>query len=330
MTPVHGRLRIVDCGPQAQLADLAAAVRAGLTAPDKRLPCRLFYDAAGSALFEEICALPEYYLTRAEDEILRARAVEIAAAVPPGATVVELGSGRATKTRLLLDAALRRAPAVRYVAIDISRPALEDSARGLLGDHPGLSILAIAAEYDEGLRLLADVGAEPKLMLWLGSNVGNLDRAAAARFLAQLRAAMGPEDRFVLGVDLRKDRTVLERAYDDAQGVTARFNLNLLARLNRELGAAFDLSAFAHRAHYDDAAGRIEMYLVSTRPQRVALGRLGIDVDFDAGEAIHTEDSYKYSAPEIDALARAAGFAVERRWSDARHRFSVNLLAPRP
>ncbi len=308
-------------------SDFAADVRAGLTAPQKRLSCRYFYDAEGSALFEQICELPEYYLTRAEQAILDQHAGEIVDGCPGDAAIVELGSGSATKTRALLEAALRRRTPVHYVPIDISRSMLEESSRALLGDYAGVEITAIAAEYRAGLRWLRRQ-RDSKLVLWLGSNVGNFGRADAVRFLRGVHATLSPSDRLLMGVDLRKSRAALEAAYDDSAGVTARFNLNLLARINRELGGHFDLGSFSHRARWNERLGRVEINLESDRSQSVRIDGLGLEVAFDAGERIYTESSYKYSTAEIEQLARAAGMVVERRWLDAERRFSVNLLAP--
>jgi dimethylhistidine N-methyltransferase len=307
-------------------ADFARDVADGLTAAPKRLACRYFYDREGSRLFEAICELPEYYLTRAEAAILHDHAHEIAGRFPAAVTVIEFGSGSAVKTRLLLEALLRPRRGVRYVPIDICRPVLEESSRALLQIFPELEIVSVAGEYQEGLRRLPDESARPKLVLWLGSNIGNLDRTEAAAFLRRIRETLQPTDRVLVGFDLRKDRAVLEAAYDDAAGVTAAFNLNLLARINRELEGDFDLAAFRHRATYDPDLGRIEMDLVSTKTQRVTIGRLGLEVAFAAGEAIHTENSYKYSQTEMDDVSRAAGLHAERCWQDLEGRFSLNLL----
>jgi dimethylhistidine N-methyltransferase len=310
----------------------------GLTAAPKRLACRYFYDREGSRLFEAICELPEYYLTRAEAAILHDHAHEIADCFPADVTVIEFGSGNAVKTQLLLEAILRGRRGdrrdrgnrrVRYVPIDICRPVLEESSRALLQRFPEkLDIVAVAAEYQEGLKRLPTESARPKLILWLGSNIGNLDRTEATAFLRRIRDTLKPADRVLVGVDLRKDRATLEAAYDDAAGVTAAFNLNLLARINRELDGDFDLDlgAFRHRAIYNPDLGRIEMYLVSTRSQRVTIGRLGLEVAFAAGETIHTENSYKYSLTEMDEVSRAAGLHRERCWQDAEGRFSLHLL----
>jgi dimethylhistidine N-methyltransferase len=322
------RLDLVAEDPAARREEFARDVRQGLTAPAKRLACRFFYDAEGSRLFEEICALPEYYLTRAEREILAARAGEIAALFPGPVSMPELGSGSAVKTRLLIEAFLARHGRLRYVPVDISPTILEESARALLEQFPQLEIHALAAEYAAGLAYLRKEADRPKLVLWLGSNIGNLGRADAHAFLSAARNCLSAQDRLLVGIDLRKDRETLERAYDDSQGVTARFNLNLLARINRELGGRFDLDAFRHRARYDEELGRVEIYLDSRRDQAVRIDALDLTVSFAAGESIHTEYSYKYSPGEISRLAAAAGLRVERQWFDAAGRFSLNLLGP--
>lgn len=327
-SPSPERFHLIVTAPSDDLAQFARDVKTGLTASPKFLPCRYFYDREGSRLFEEICQLPEYYLTRAEREILSEHAEETIARWSHDVALVELGSGSATKTRVLIDALLRRQERLQYVPVDISRAALEESARALLEHYPTLSITAIAGEYHDGLeRLQTSIGGA-KLILWLGSSVGNFERGEAAEFLRRVRATMTADDRLLIGIDLRKDRTILERAYDDASGVTARFNLNLLARINRQLGGHFDLEAFRHRALYNEEVGRIEMYLVSARAQRVVIDRLNMTIAFAPEEAIHTENSYKYSLAEIDALAEAAGLRIEQQWFDAGHRFSVNLMAP--
>jgi L-histidine N-alpha-methyltransferase len=310
-------------------ARFARDVAAGLTATPKRLPCCYFYDAEGSRLFDEICALPEYYLPAAEREILAARAEEIGARFPVPPVLVELGSGSAVKTRVIIDALLRRHGALEYMPIDISRSALTESAEMLSAAYPALRITAVAGDYLEELRSAPahlQGGKAPKLILWLGSSIGNLDRPGAAAFLRRIAALMGPADRMLVGIDLRKDRAVVEPAYNDARGVTARFNLNLLARINRELDGGFDLEAFRHRAIYDEDAGRIEMYLVSTRAQSVPIGGPGLAVQFAEGETVHTEDSYKYSVAEIAQLIAAAGMRLDAQWEDRRRLFSANLL----
>ena len=323
------RYTLLESDPHAQRASFADAVAQGLGSDPKSLPCRFFYDEAGSELFEEICRLPEYYLTRAEREILEAHADEIVADTGACTELVELGSGSASKTRLLIEAYLRRAVRLRYVPIDISRSALAESAQSLLADYPGLEIRAIAGEYEQGLlRLPAGSDAEPRLVAWLGSNIGNFDRAEAAEFLRHVRDAMRARDRLLVGIDLRKDRRTLERAYDDGSGVTARFNRNLLVRINRELGSRFDLEDFRHEAIWRSREGRVELSLVSRRDQEVAIPALDMVVKLRKGERIHTEDSFKYSPREIAEVAEAAGLRVVARWCDGASRFSLNLLAP--
>jgi L-histidine N-alpha-methyltransferase len=302
---------------------LVRDVREGLAERPRRLFCRWFYDAAGSLLFEEICRLPEYYIPAAEREILTRHADEIVAAVVPGAAIVELGSGSSAKTTLLLQAALRRVPHVRYVPIDISDAALA-SATQRLAAIPGLTVHGVCAEYEDGL---AHLGTGARLVLWLGSNIGNFARADAALFLHRLGTRLTPSDRLLVGIDRRKRREAIERAYDDPRGVTARFNKNILLRLNRELGADFDPDAFRHQAIYDADAGRVSMYLVAQRAQRVRIPALPLDLDIAAGEAIHTEDSYKYSDAEIRTLAAAAGLRIERVFSDDAGRFSDVLFS---
>jgi L-histidine N-alpha-methyltransferase len=319
------RLEIADLESASLRDDFGSSVREGLSAPRKRLECSWFYDAEGSRIFEEICATPEYYLTRAEDEILAANVTEMCAGVfagsVPDADLVELGSGSGAKTRRVIAELTRTRGRVRYVPIDISRSALADSASRLLREFPQLSISAIAAPYERGLEALRDVSPGPKLVLWLGSNIGNFDRDDAVAFLERLRSSLTETCRLLVGFDLRKDRRTLERAYDDRAGVTARFNLNLLARINRELGGTFDLSRFAHRAQYDEVEGRIDMFLDSRVRQTVAIRSLEIEVDFEAGEPIHTESSYKHSVSELESVAARAGFVVERCWFDAARRF---------
>lgn len=323
------RFRLIGSDREADRATFAQAVRQGLTSHPKRLPCQYFYDREGSRLFEAICEVPEYYLPQAERESLWDRADEIVRRCPKGAALIELGSGNAAKTRILIEALLRRQGRLTYLPIDVSRAALEESARGLLRDYPALDVTAVACEYHTAFESLNGQADGPKLILWLGSNIGNFHRVEAARFLRRVRTLMSPADLMLVGIDLRKDRAVLERAYDDPQGVTARFNLNLLARINRELGGRFDPESFRHRADYNEEIGRVEMYLVSTRAQRVRLEGLELEVPFAAGEAIHTEDSYKYSVPEIQELADAAGVRLEGQWFDTGHRFSLNLFARR-
>lgn len=315
--------------PQARRAseDFAAAVREGLDGASKSLPCRFLYDARGSDLFEQICELPEYYPTRAERSILERHADEIVDRVGTPLCLVELGSGSAEKTRLIIEAVIRRQGETVFVPIDVSRSALEQSAQSLLDDHEELRIVAVEAEYADGIHELQGAADAHRLILWLGSSIGNLDRTSAAAFLGELREEMSAGERLLVGVDLRKDAARLERAYDDARGVTARFNLNLLHRINRELGADFDLGSFRHVAEYREREGRVEIALESRCDQVVHIEKLDRQVAFERGERIHTEDSFKYSFEEIDALAAVAGLRCEARWLDPDRDFSLNLFA---
>lgn len=322
------RLTVIVPDDGTDLDDFGPIVAAGLTAAHKHLPCRFFYDARGSELFEEICELPEYYLTRTESRILADSADEITARFPDPITLVELGSGSSTKTRIVIEAFLRRHGGLRYVPVDISRTMLEESSLSLIESYQGLSIIAIAAEYKEGLRELGSQSRGAKLILWLGSTLGNLSREEAPAFLKGVCATMEARDRLLIGIDLRKDRRVLEAAYNDERGVTAEFNRNVLARINSELGGRFDLSTFRHEAPYNEELGRIEMYLASTCAQRVPIEGLGLDIELAAGERIHTENSYKYSHGEIEELGRLSGLALEHQWFDDERRFSLNLFAP--
>ncbi len=324
------RYVLIETDAERDLASFAREVERGLRSRPKTIPCRFLYDEAGSDLFEQICEVPEYYLTGAEREILAERSDEIAACFEEPITLAELGSGSSSKTRLLIEAFLRRHSDLRYVPVDISRSALEESALDLLERYQALEVRAIASDYHAGLHHVRAERARPKLIAWLGSSIGNLGRSEAASFLRGARQAMTDRDRMLVGIDLRKDAAVLERAYDDAAGVTARFSLNLLDRMNRELGADFDRDGFRHQAVYREEEGRVEIQLVSLRRQRIAIRDLDLEVDFAEGEGLYTENALKYAPQEIDALARAAGLFTEHRWLDRAARFSLNLLAPGP
>jgi dimethylhistidine N-methyltransferase len=307
----------------------ADEVRAGLTARPKTLPTKYLYDDLGSALFEVICLLPEYYLTRAEASILRANARDIINAVGDTVEIVELGSGTATKTRLLLDAALARQGALRYSPIDISRSALDETVAALNVEYPAITVEPMVTDYLDGLRRFSRNGVERTLVLFLGSNVGNFEPIEARRTLHAVRETLRRGDSLLMGADMKKDVTVIEAAYNDKLGVTAAFNKNLLLRINRELGGSFDLGAFRHSATYNAAEGRIEMHLVSDTAQDVAIAELGITVHFEPRESIHTESSYKYDESQLAALASATGFDVAKTWSDPDKTFTSNLLIAR-
>jgi dimethylhistidine N-methyltransferase len=302
-------------------AEVAAAALAGLEAPRKTLPPKLFYDEEGCRLFGAITELPEYYPTRTELALLPGVARAVAARVPAGAAVVEYGASSEQKAELLLDAlAAPRA----YVPIDVAERALAGVAMRLARSRPALPVFPIATDFLQPLTLPDAVG-EARLGFFPGSTIGNLDPAEARRFLAQARATLGPEARFLVGVDLRKSADVLVPAYDDAAGVTAAFNLNLLRRLNREAAATFALDGFAHRAVWNAAEGRIEMHLVSLREQTVRVADRPIR--FARGETIHTENSYKPTPEAFAALAHDAGWRVEEAWTAPREQYSLQLLA---
>ncbi len=296
----------------------------GLSAQPKWMAAKHFYDAEGSRLFERIMELPEYYPTRSEMQALRAHAAAIAALIPEGAALVEFGSGSTAKIRLLLEAAPHIAA---YVPVDISADYLEEQARELRRDFPRLKVLPVAADFTRpfelplGVRKLARVGFFP------GSTIGNFEPLAAVAFLRNAARILGSGASLIIGVDLVKDEHVLNAAYNDKAGVTAAFNLNLLARINREAGGDFDVSAFSHRAFFNTVRERIEMHLVSRKQQRVTVG--GETFDFAPGETIHTENSYKYSRAGFRDLARQAGWLEEALWTDEAGNFSVRVLKVR-
>lgn len=301
-------------------------VLAGLAAPRRTLPAKWFYDEQGSELFEAICDTPEYYVTRTELEILRANLDAMAAALPGGAVLIEPGSGAGTKTRLLIDACRPSA----YVAIDISRSMLEIGAAGTARLFPWLQVLAIHADYTR-LDALPDdrlPRAAHRVLYFPGSTIGNFTPEETRAFLARAARWIGPQGSVLIGVDTRKEARVLEAAYDDSRGVTARFNLNLLARLNAELGCTFDLARFRHRALFDPVAGRVEMHLESLVDQQVEVA--GVMHAFRRGETIHTENSYKYTPDAFRALAASSGYDCRSTWMDAQGAFAIYLLAPRP
>jgi len=319
MTPRARTILAVRSQPSS-LGEFGHAVLKGLSAPRKRLPCQYFYDAAGSELFEEITRLEEYYPTRTETAILRAHAPSMAGPSGRDAVLVEFGSGSSRKTELVL--AALAAPCA-YVPIDVSASALSDAWGRLELRFPGLEIIPVNANFWEA-RLPARVFAHGKLGFFPGSTIGNFDPPDAGRLLMHFARVLGSPSRLIVGVDLDKDPHRLVAAYDDAKGVTARFNLNLLQRINRELGGDFDVRRFAHRAIYDQEFKRIEMHLVSRAYQTVQV--LGRPFSFAEGESIHTENSYKYSVEQFRALARGAGWQPARLWMDANGDFSVHEL----
>jgi L-histidine N-alpha-methyltransferase len=326
--PLEERLSVRRVGAEGAQATFADDVRRGLTATPKRLDPKYFYDELGSRLFEAITALPEYYVTRSEAEVLRQHAGDIAAALGGPLWLVELGSGDGQKTRLLIEALLARQESLEYVPVDISESAVEISSRALLLSYPDLRITAYIGEYHAALRRIRKERAAPgcPLVLFLGSTLGNMNPEERLGFVREVRKLLNAGEGFLLGVDLQKPEKVLIPAYDDPLGVTAAFNLNLLVRINRELGGAFDIATFRHRAVYNREVGRIEMHLVSRQAQTVPIGALGIEVPFAAGETIHTESSYKFRGDQIIALAAETGFELRRAWTDSKGWFASNLL----
>ena len=308
--------RLAACPDRRFRAD----VLAGLFRPRKRLPAKYFYDSAGSRLFDRITELPEYYPTRTEISILRAHAAAMAARCGPRCLLVEFGAGSVTKVRLLLDRLDRPAG---YVPVDVSGEHLSAAAAALAGDYPALEVVPVVADFTTRFTL-PDVPASRRVVYFPGSTIGNFDPPRADALLRRVARLVGTGGGLLLGVDLRKDAAVLERAYNDAAGVTAAFNRNLLVRANRELGADFDITAFRHVAFYNRARSRIEMHLVSVAEQRVRVGT--VTFQFRAGESIHTENSYKYDVPELAARAARCGLRLDETWTDAQNYFAVLYL----
>ncbi|MGD9900707.1 MAG: L-histidine N(alpha)-methyltransferase, partial [Calditrichaceae bacterium] len=309
---MKNRFKLITSDRESTANEFAEDVIKGLTGIPKRLPSLYFYDKEGSLLFEKICDLPEYYLTRTETEILNEYADEISSKFDEDIMLVELGSGSSSKTRILIESFLRRFGNICYYPVDVSRTMLESSSKALLKDYPGLEITAVAARYREGLTLLKKYSDRPKLILWLGSSIGNFDHKESIGFLLRLRESISSRDSLIVGADLRKSGNILEKAYDDSQGVTAAFNLNILKRINRELNGDFNPGNFRHFAHYDEKAGRVEMHLVSKIDQSVHVG--GNNFSFKEGESIWTESSYKYHLNEFAEIADRASFGVEKVW----------------
>ena len=301
--------------------EFSHSVIEGLSKTRKTLPCRYFYDARGSELFEEITRLPEYYPTRTETGILAEHAAEITDGIADGGLLVEFGSGSSLKTEILLD---RIAERIAYVPIDVSEAALADAKARLARRYPHLDVRTIVADFSGFVALPDDLASRRKTGFFPGSTLGNLAPKDARHLLAGFGRVLGDGGRLIIGIDLKKDPRTLVSAYNDAAGVTAAFNLNLLLRINRELGSTFDERAFRHEAIYDPREGRIEMHLVSKRDQEVEL--CGRRFNFRNGESIHTENSYKYTIAQFRELAGAAGWQPQRVWTDAAAQFSVHEL----
>lgn len=309
---------------------LAQDVAEGLGQTPKKLSSRFFYDARGSQLFRQIMELPEYYLTNLEHDILLKQRKEILFAFGTQSPfqLIDLGAGDALKTKLLLDELTETNLDFSYVPLDISTDQLQNLLADLTQTYPTLTVTGLAAEYFQGLQWLNSYSPDRKLVLFLGSNIGNFGPENAQTFLCELRETLSEDDRVLLGVDLRKDPEKIRQAYSDAAGVTAAFNLNLLHRINQELEADFNLDLFQHFAEYDPVAGTMCSYLLSKQEQQVTVNKLGKTFHFEAWEAIHTENSYKYSIHQLTEMAKSCGFEVQEVFTDASHGFADVMLKP--
>jgi len=314
-------MQTITQAADAMQDDFATEVLNGLSRRPRAIPCRFLYDARGSELFERITELEDYYPTRTEIGLLERHAPDIAEMAGAGVAIVEFGSGSSRKTEILI-AALPALAA--YVAIDISAAALSEAATRLRARFPDLEVVTVTGDFNDAMDLPASLAATRKLGFFPGSTIGNLGNEEAISFLSNARERLGPDGALLLGVDLKKPESILVPAYDDSEGVTAAFNLNLLTRINRELGGSFDLTKFAHEAIYNAEAGRVEIYITSREDQEVTV--LGQSFAFAPGERIHTENSHKYAIEDITAMAEAAGWTHARAWVDDDNLFSLNML----
>jgi L-histidine N-alpha-methyltransferase len=323
----NGQITIRSCLSEAQERVLADDVLDGLTRPFKELPPKHFYDARGSELFEQICQLPEYYPTRTEREILERHAADIIAQT--GAReLVELGSGSAEKARILLDAMAENGGVRRYIPLDVSEQALQQAAQELVDDYDGLRVEGVVGDFERHLDSVPAGDGETRIVALLGGTIGNFPPGTRRRLLRQIRSLLGPRDHLLLGTDLVKDPDVIEAAYDDSQGITAEFNRNVLRVLNRELGADFAIDAFEHVAFFDRQHEWIEMRLKALRPQSVLIERLGLRVEFEAGEELRTEISAKFTRRRLETDLAAAGLRLAGWYTDSQDLFAVSLAAP--
>jgi len=303
----------------------AGEVLRGLTASQKWLPAKLFYDAAGSALFEKITELPEYYLTSTEEGIFERSARQMVECAGGASTIVELGAGTAKKSVLILRAALELHREVRFIPVDVSSSAMEIAKKRVSAELPEVEVQPLVLDYTQRSRVLAEIGGR-KLVLFIGSSIGNFEPMAASALLGRLRSSLNDGDSLLLGTDMRKPADVLMAAYDDAYGITAQFNRNILTHINREYGGNFDVHRFEHRVRWNERESRIEMHLESLEDQLVKIAALNLSVAFGRGETIHTENSYKFTEAMIEGIAWNAGLSIEQQWSDERGWFTVSLL----
>jgi dimethylhistidine N-methyltransferase len=323
--PPRFRIHTADVGVPHE--NFAADVITGLGGRKKSLPAKYFYDARGVRLYEQICNLPEYYLSRAEQEIFVTYVAEMYRRIGH-LPLVELGAGSATKTRYLLDAYAGTGQPFVYCPVDVSLSMLQETAQGLVTAYPQITVEALHAAVAAWPEAMQTLPIEQKAVAFFGSGLGNFTREESADFFRRLAAIFGPDDVFLLGIDLKKSLQLLLPAYEDAQGVTAAFNLNLLRRINRELGGTFDLENFEHVVLYNDIHGRIEMHLRSRMPQEVTIERTEQVVTIAPGEMIHTENSYKYTVEEVQEMGAQAGLDLVRTWFDSRSYFLVSMFRP--
>lgn len=321
----NDRLEIFRLESEGGKLSFADDVREGLTAPVKTLPPKYFYDDKGSELFEQICATGEYYVTRTEAAILKENSDEIACINKGIINIVELGSGASVKTRYLLKSFSENSPNITYTPIDVSEILIESSLE-LINDFKRLNIKGILGEYEESLAAVNEIISEPKLILFLGSSIGNFTMEQAADLLSVVGGVLNENDSFLIGFDLVKDINVLNSAYDDSDGITAKFNLNLLSRINYELGGHFDLNTFRHKAFFNFEQSRVEMHLVSVISQEVYIENINEIIRFEEGESIHTENSYKFTDQMIKELASEAGLSIIKNWKDEMDYFGLYLM----
>lgn len=323
---VNPKSRCLIPDDSIKLQNFASEIAHSITQKQKYIHPKFLYNDKGSKLFEKICELPEYYLTRTEISILSRLTSELPKYLKENYRLVEFGSGSSTKTRKILDILCQSQEEVEYFSIDISN-IIKESSRSLLQQYDNLYITGIIDRYEKGLEFIQTFDEQKKLIIFLGSSFGNFDADSGRDFLKKIHSTMNDNDFFLIGLDLVKDKKILESAYDDSQHITADFNLNLLSRINEELGANFILQNFEHYAVFNEKKSRIEIYLRSKIVHQVHISDLDLSLDFKKGELIHTENSYKYSISQIEQLADEVGFKITKLWQDENHHFAVVLLS---
>lgn len=321
---INDRFELYHAGGNDNLSTFADDVIAGLKAKPKTLSPKYFYDEKGSELFEKICKTPEYYVTRTEASILKEHSSKIAAANKGKSLIIELGSGSSIKTRYILNAFIKNVSPVTYVPIDVSEILIQ-SGNALLNDFEGLYVNGIIGEYEQALEIVSEIYPRPKLFIFLGSSIGNFDLPHAEEFLKKISASMNTGDSLLIGFDLVKDENILNAAYNDSDGVTAEFNLNLINRINREFNSEIDINNFEHSAFFNTAKSRIEMHLISKCDQSFSLNGSG-EISFRKNETIHTENSYKFTDEMIKELAQASGLSITNSWKDRNNYFELSMM----